>query len=170
MAQRTRRCLCRVLRNIHVPLLRVWVRQILSSTRKHRLSPIQSRQSRTLNSSLISNYRGTQVANTAAVFSDRATAGQDNGTDGITQAPNTSVLLYISLIFGFSLMVSVWVFFRVSGGLFNPAVSPPSLRPNCCASPGPHCQNRESSRHDWAGAKSTCKQSDMIEEHHQDQI
>jgi aquaporin related protein len=33
------------------------------------------------------------------------------------------VLLYISLIFGFSLMVCVWVFFRVSGGLFNPAVS-----------------------------------------------
>lgn len=68
-------------------------------------------------------FGGTQVANTAAVFSDRATAGQDNGTDGITQAPNTSVLLYISLIFGFSLMVSVWVFFRVSGGLFNPAVT-----------------------------------------------
>lgn len=68
-------------------------------------------------------FGGTQVANTAAVFSDAATAGQDNGNDGITQAPNTSVLLYISLIFGFSLMVSVWVFFRVSGGLFNPAVS-----------------------------------------------
>lgn len=68
-------------------------------------------------------FGGTQVANTAAVFSDRATAGQDSGNDGITQAPNTSVLLYISLVFGFSLMVSVWVFFRVSGGLFNPAVS-----------------------------------------------
>ncbi|EDU46910.1 GlpF Glycerol uptake facilitator [Pyrenophora tritici-repentis] len=38
-------------------------------------------------------------------------------------APNTSVLLYISLIFGFSLMVNVWIFFRVSGGLFNPTVS-----------------------------------------------
>ncbi|OAK95694.1 aquaporin-like protein [Phaeosphaeriaceae sp. SRC1lsM3a] len=68
-------------------------------------------------------FGGTQVANTAAVFSDRATAGQDSGNDGITQAPNTSVLLYISLVFGFSLMVSVWVFFRVSGGLFNPAVT-----------------------------------------------
>ncbi|GFZ48403.1 Aquaporin-2 [Saitozyma sp. JCM 24511] len=31
--------------------------------------------------------------------------------------------LYISLAFGFSLTVSVWIFFRVSGGLFNPAVS-----------------------------------------------
>lgn len=66
-------------------------------------------------------FGGTQVANTAAIYSDRATAGQQDGS--ITQAPNTSVLLYISLSFGFSLMVNVWVFFRVSGGLFNPAVS-----------------------------------------------
>ncbi|KAH7084741.1 aquaporin-like protein [Paraphoma chrysanthemicola] len=66
-------------------------------------------------------FGGTQVANTAAIYSDSATSGQDN--NGLTQAPNTSVLLYISLIFGFSLMVCVWVFFRVSGGLFNPAVT-----------------------------------------------
>jgi aquaporin related protein len=70
-------------------------------------------------------FGGTQVANTAALYSDAATAGQEN--DGLTQAPNTSVLLYISLIFGFSLMVCVWVFFRVSGGLFNPAVRYPPL-------------------------------------------
>jgi aquaporin related protein len=68
-------------------------------------------------------FGGTQVANTAALYSDRSTAGQES--DGLTQAPNTSILLYISLIFGFSLMVTVWVFFRVSGGLFNPAVSLP---------------------------------------------
>lgn len=66
-------------------------------------------------------FGGTQVANTAALYSDSATAGQQGNS--ITQTPNTSVLLYISLIFGFSLMVNVWVFFRVSGGLFNPAVS-----------------------------------------------
>lgn len=66
-------------------------------------------------------FGGTSVANTAALYSDSATAGQESGS--ITQAPNTSVLLYISLIFGFSLMVNVWVFFRVSGGLFNPAAS-----------------------------------------------
>ncbi|KAF2261436.1 aquaporin-like protein [Lojkania enalia] len=66
-------------------------------------------------------FGGTQVANTAAIYSDRATAGQEAGS--ITQAPNTSVLLFIALSFGFSLMVNVWVFFRVSGGLFNPAVT-----------------------------------------------
>ncbi|KAF2205858.1 aquaporin-like protein [Delitschia confertaspora ATCC 74209] len=37
--------------------------------------------------------------------------------------PNLTVLLYIALAFGFSLAVNVWVFFRISGGLFNPAVS-----------------------------------------------
>ncbi|ODO08145.1 hypothetical protein I350_03734 [Cryptococcus amylolentus CBS 6273] len=36
---------------------------------------------------------------------------------------NTSSLFYISLSFGLSLAVNVWIFFRVSGGLFNPAVS-----------------------------------------------
>jgi glycerol uptake facilitator-like aquaporin len=32
-------------------------------------------------------------------------------------------MLYIAISFGFSLMVNVWIFFRISGGLFNPAVS-----------------------------------------------
>jgi aquaporin related protein len=67
-------------------------------------------------------FGGTSVANTAAAYSNASTSGQAGNS--ITQAPDTSVLLYISLIFGFSLMVNVWVFFRVSGGLFNPAVSP----------------------------------------------
>lgn len=38
------------------------------------------------------------------------------------QAPDLQQLLFISLAFGFSLAVTAWVFFRVSGGLFNPAV------------------------------------------------
>jgi aquaporin related protein len=37
--------------------------------------------------------------------------------------PNASALTYIALGFGFSLAVNAWVFFRVSGGLFNPAVT-----------------------------------------------
>ncbi|GAA5876113.1 hypothetical protein JCM8547_002640 [Rhodosporidiobolus lusitaniae] len=45
------------------------------------------------------------------------------GTTGAVAAPNTSNLLYISLSFGFSLAVTVWIFFRISGGLFNPAVT-----------------------------------------------
>lgn len=38
---------------------------------------------------------------------------------------NLGTLLYIALAFGFSLAVNVWIFFRISGGLFNPAVSLP---------------------------------------------
>ena len=36
---------------------------------------------------------------------------------------NPQQLQYISLCFGFSLAVNAWVFFRISGGLFNPAVT-----------------------------------------------
>lgn len=62
-------------------------------------------------------FAGTQVANAgsktpAAATTTNATAGFD-----------PVVMLYIAVAFGFSLMVNVWVFFRISGGLFNPAVT-----------------------------------------------
>lgn len=61
-------------------------------------------------------FAGTQVANTPA------TSAGSQSTD-LPQGPNPSQLLYISLAFGFSLAVNAWIFFRVSGGLFNPAVT-----------------------------------------------
>jgi aquaporin related protein len=68
-------------------------------------------------------FSATQVANAAT-----GNASMQNNDDGsITQAPNTSALLYIALAFGFSLAVNAWVFFRITGGLFNPAVSWPCL-------------------------------------------
>lgn len=42
---------------------------------------------------------------------------------GQTDTFDPAVVLYIALSFGLSLMVNVFIFFRVSGGLFNPAVS-----------------------------------------------
>jgi aquaporin related protein len=36
--------------------------------------------------------------------------------------PDTSHLLFIALGFGCSVAVNVWIFYRVSGGMFNPAV------------------------------------------------
>ncbi|KAK9775049.1 putative Aquaporin [Seiridium cardinale] len=54
------------------------------------------------------------------------------GTNAVNIAPTASgdalnadpaKLLYIALCFGMSLMVNAWVFFRISGGLFNPAVT-----------------------------------------------
>lgn len=59
-------------------------------------------------------FSGTQVANTQTPPPKDST---------ISQAANPAQLLYISLCFGFSLAVNAWVFFRISGGLFNPAVT-----------------------------------------------
>jgi hypothetical protein len=61
-------------------------------------------------------FSATQVANASG--SNIATQNES-----LSQAPNAPVLLYIALAFGFSLAVNAWVFFRISGGLFNPAVS-----------------------------------------------
>ena len=49
-------------------------------------------------------FAATQIANT------------------IEPTPNLNQLMFISLAFGFSLLVTAWVFYRISGGLFNPAV------------------------------------------------
>lgn len=43
-----------------------------------------------------------------------------SGPNG-TLANNT--VMYIAMAYGFSLLVNVWTFYRISGGLFNPAVS-----------------------------------------------
>lgn len=57
---------------------------------------------------------GTQVANSIP-----STGGQTVAQVG----SNPQQLQYIALCFGFSLAVNAWVFFRISGGLFNPAVT-----------------------------------------------
>ncbi len=65
--------------------------------------------------------RSLSVANIPTTsVTGATTAGQGGST---AAAVNTSSLLYIALSFGFSLAVNAWIFFRVSGGLFNPAVS-----------------------------------------------
>ena len=40
-----------------------------------------------------------------------------------TPFTDTSNLLYIAFAFGISLVINVWIFFRASGGIFNPAVA-----------------------------------------------
>ena len=60
-------------------------------------------------------FAGTQVANAAAAAAT-ASSANSKGATSLAQAPNASVLLYIALVFGFSLAVNVWVFFRISGG------------------------------------------------------
>jgi aquaporin related protein len=36
--------------------------------------------------------------------------------------PSSQQNVFTALVYGFSLLVNVWAFFRISGGLFNPAV------------------------------------------------
>jgi glycerol uptake facilitator-like aquaporin len=62
-------------------------------------------------------FAGTQVAN----ISSNTNTGTQITTTVVQKNP--AQLLYISLSFGFALAVNAWVFFRISGGLFNPAVS-----------------------------------------------
>ncbi|KAL7895496.1 aquaporin-like protein [Trichoderma sp. SZMC 28014] len=60
---------------------------------------------------LLTSYIGTQAA-------------IDNNSPGNPNAPLFPFsLMYIAASFGTALAVNVWVFFRVTGGLFNPAVT-----------------------------------------------
>jgi len=59
-------------------------------------------------------FSGTQVALLAHPL---------DKTNKVGTPSDPSQLLYISLCFGFSLAVNAWVFFRISGALFNPAVT-----------------------------------------------
>jgi aquaporin related protein len=56
-------------------------------------------------------------------FGGTQTAALQTNPSPNGQGPQLTQLLYIALVFGFSLAINVWVFFRISGGLFNPAVS-----------------------------------------------
>jgi hypothetical protein len=47
----------------------------------------------------------------------------ENNTDAQGGASNIEQVMYTSTAMGFSLLVSAWLFFRVTGGLFNPNVS-----------------------------------------------
>lgn len=70
-------------------------------------------------------FGGAQVANipSTSITGSTTTANSGSTNAATAQAPNTSSLQFIALSFGFSLTVNAWVFFRISGGLFNPAIS-----------------------------------------------
>lgn len=55
-------------------------------------------------------------------FAGTQTALLDDSAGG-SAGLSIQQLMYISLSFGFSLAVNAWLFFRITGGLFNPAVT-----------------------------------------------
>lgn len=60
-------------------------------------------------------FAGTVVANI------NSPSDQNLTTTGLTTGWNVTKLLYVAFAFGFSLMVNVWIFFRISGGMFGPS-------------------------------------------------
>lgn len=69
-------------------------------------------------------YAGTQTVNHAQSLKDPLLSEETK------KLPNLDNLLFISTIFGISLMVNVWIFFRISGGMFSPSF-PLSLFDGC---------------------------------------
>lgn len=67
-------------------------------------------------------FVGTTTFLTLAFGGVQASAAED-GSVGATVSTGVNRIMYIALCFGFSLLVSAWLFFRVTGGLFNPNVS-----------------------------------------------
>lgn len=65
-------------------------------------------------------YVGTTIFLILAFGSVQATQ-----SEGIASPPLSQVerVLYIATGFGLSLLVTVWLFYRVTGGLFNPDIS-----------------------------------------------
>lgn len=46
-------------------------------------------------------------------------AGEAATANGLASSQQN---IFVALVYGFSLLVNVWAFYRISGGLFNPAV------------------------------------------------
>jgi len=92
---------------------------------KARQIPIVNRLPSTLRNHLVAmigEFVGTFMFLFFA-FSTTQVANTTSAGAAVSDSPNTSNLLYVALGFGFSLAVNAWVFFRITGGLFNPAVS-----------------------------------------------
>lgn len=49
-------------------------------------------------------------------------ANQASERSILNGGPSSQQNVFTALVYGFSLLVNVWAFFRISGGLFNPAV------------------------------------------------
>jgi MIP family channel proteins len=76
----------------------------------------------------LSTVLGEIIGTTMFLFlafaaTETATSGALGITTAIAGNPNIQQLLFISLAFSVSLTINAWIFFRVTGGFFNPAVT-----------------------------------------------
>jgi aquaporin related protein len=85
-----------------------------SSTRGHVVAALGE-----LIGTLMFIFMAMSGAQVAIITSNRTLNGNIDSSIG---GASPQMLLYISLSVGFSLVVTAWIFFRISGGLFNPVV------------------------------------------------
>jgi len=71
----------------------------------------------------IGGIQAAAASNAASVAAAAHGGTQGSGAQAINTVASIDQLLFISVSMGLSLLVSVWLFYRVSGGVFNPAVS-----------------------------------------------
>lgn len=72
---------------------------------------------------LLLGLGGIQAAAYSNQSSVAAASADSEGGAAINTVASIDQLLYISASMGLSLLISVWLFYRVTGGIFNPAVS-----------------------------------------------
>lgn len=68
---------------------------------------------------LFFGYVAAQTANEKQDITLRAAIG----AAGVPPGPSLLQISYISAVFGLSLAANAWIWYRVSGGMFNPSVS-----------------------------------------------
>lgn len=56
-------------------------------------------------------------------FLGHSMAATQSGESGPGGSPSSQQVVFVSLSYGLSLLVTAWTLYRVSGGLFNPAVT-----------------------------------------------
>lgn len=58
-------------------------------------------------------------------YSGQLMVGNQVPSLAIVGGASSETIVFISITYSFSLLVNAWAFYRISGGLFNPAVSLP---------------------------------------------
>lgn len=84
--------------------------------------PVPS-QYKHLSTVIVGEFCGTFMFLLLSFIGAQAAIDNNPPNDGKGGALAPQSLLYIASAFGSSLAINVWIFYRVTGGMFNPAVS-----------------------------------------------
>ncbi|KAG8936921.1 Aquaporin-4 [Tulasnella sp. 418] len=71
----------------------------------------------------LGGIQAAATSNQAVLRAAAATANNESGGTAINTVASIEQLTFIAASMGLSLLVSAWLFYRVTGGIFNPAVS-----------------------------------------------